>query len=250
MKKKRIIMIAAIILALILLFPIPIRYGDGGSIEYRSIAHIYSITKLHQLRPATEGGYDNGIEIRVFGITVFRHTKSATPLSIETGKKENETEPPRVRELITFNEDTWDGTTTLTIPEFAGVTFEYTSEKLTANGEDLIWGMPIFNVYLADLNGDGMPEICTTASYGSGICNNAVTAYDYHNKQAYYLSDRMIYDYMLSIENGELVVKQTLSYMQQADGDRGIGTGKLAIIDDELVAVGIDRMKPTETMPE
>ena len=51
---------------------------------------------------------------------------------------------------------------TLTIPELAGVTFEYTSEKLTANGEVLIWGMPIYNVYLADLNGDGVPEICAT----------------------------------------------------------------------------------------
>ena len=82
MKKKRIIIIAVIILTLILLFPIPIRYLDGGSIEFRSIVNLYSITKLHELRPIEEGeGYRAGIEIRVFGLTVYRKIVSQIPLT-------------------------------------------------------------------------------------------------------------------------------------------------------------------------
>jgi len=82
MKEKRIIIIAAIMLALILLFPMPIRYRDGGSVEFRSIVNLYSITKLHELRPIEEGeGYRAGIEIRVFGLTVYQKTKTAIPLT-------------------------------------------------------------------------------------------------------------------------------------------------------------------------
>jgi len=82
MNKKRIIIISAIILALILLFPIPIRYRDGGSVEFRSIVNLYSITKLHALRPIEEGeGYRAGIEIRVFGLTVYRKIVSQIPLT-------------------------------------------------------------------------------------------------------------------------------------------------------------------------
>jgi len=78
MKKKRIIIVTAIILALILLFPIPLWYKDGGSIEFRSIVNLYSITRLHEWRPVgegKEGGYNVGIEIRLFGLKVYRNTR-------------------------------------------------------------------------------------------------------------------------------------------------------------------------------
>jgi len=78
MKKKRIIIIAAIILALILIFPIPLFYKDGGSVEFRSIVNLYSITRLHELRPVgvgTEEGYNVGLEIRLFGLKVYRNTR-------------------------------------------------------------------------------------------------------------------------------------------------------------------------------
>ncbi|MDR3314017.1 MAG: hypothetical protein LBS96_06125 [Oscillospiraceae bacterium] len=242
MKKKRIIIIVAIIVAVIQLFPLPIQYKDGGPVAFRSIVNLYSITRLHQLRPAIEGGYDVGIEIRVLGMKVYRNVRVNTDSVPDNSA---ETEPASVRELLTYNEDTWDSTVTLAIPEFAGVTFECTSEKLTANGEDLIWGMPIFNVYLADLNGDTVPEICATVSVGSGISDVRVAVYDYFNKKAYNLSDRMTFDYHLSIEDGELIVTQTPSYMQQPYTDEISGKGKLTIIDDELIADGIDRTKPS-----
>jgi len=74
--KKRMVIIAAIVLALILLFPIPLRYRDGGTIEYRSIVNLYSITKLHELRPIEEGGgFNVGTEVRIFGVTVYRNLR-------------------------------------------------------------------------------------------------------------------------------------------------------------------------------
>ena len=73
MKKKIIkiiIRIVAIIISLILLFPIPMRYKDGGTIKFKAI--LYSITNYHAFR-ATEG-YDTGIEIEILGITVYKNT--------------------------------------------------------------------------------------------------------------------------------------------------------------------------------
>lgn len=63
----------------------------------------------------------------------------------------------------------WDDSIDLTLPEFPGVTFTWTSEKVTGGDKDLFWGMPVWNVYLADLTNDGKPEFCATVSIGSGI---------------------------------------------------------------------------------
>ena len=82
MKKRRIIVIVSIILALILLFPVPIRYKDGGSVKFHSVVNIYSVTKLHRLRPIEDGGgFEDGFEIRVFGYKVFQYTKTKRPMS-------------------------------------------------------------------------------------------------------------------------------------------------------------------------
>ncbi|MFY9285136.1 MAG: hypothetical protein ACOXZT_08170 [Tissierellaceae bacterium] len=59
-----------IIIALILLFPIPIRYKDGGTVKYQAL--LYSITDYHALRGVD--GYDTGIEIRILGRRVYENT--------------------------------------------------------------------------------------------------------------------------------------------------------------------------------
>ncbi|MFY9214066.1 MAG: hypothetical protein WAO45_05040 [Tissierellaceae bacterium] len=59
-----------IIIALILLFPIPIRYKDGGTVKYQAL--LYSITDYHALREVD--GYDTGIEIRILGRRVYENT--------------------------------------------------------------------------------------------------------------------------------------------------------------------------------
>ena len=70
MIKKKIIRITIIIIALILLFPIPLRYKDGGTVKYQAV--LYSITDYHAFRGVD--GYDTGIEIKILGITVYENT--------------------------------------------------------------------------------------------------------------------------------------------------------------------------------
>ena len=70
MMKKKIIRITIIIIALILLFPIPLCYKDGGTVKYQAL--LYSITDYHALRGVD--GYDTGIEIKILGITVYENT--------------------------------------------------------------------------------------------------------------------------------------------------------------------------------
>lgn len=103
----------------------------------------------------------------------------------------------------------WDKSIDLSLPEFPSATFTWTAEKITANGNDLIWGMPVWNVYLTDLTNDGKPEFCATVSFGSGIVDTRVVVYDYAKRQEYQLADRMHYDYHLSMTDGKLMVTKT-----------------------------------------
>ena len=130
------------------------------------------------------------------------------------------------------------------LPEYPGVIFKCTKEKVTATEgdsvKDLIWGWPVWNVYFADLNGDGFPELCATISVGSGYIDNRVAVYDYANDRQYDLSDRSWYDYVLSMEDGQLVVSQR---QRQFWGGKVIAVGRLAIINGILTPIGIDRTR-------
>jgi|GEM_PF-204549 len=70
MNKKRIGIIIIMALTLILLFPITLRYKDGGTVRYQAI--LYSITDYHSFRGVD--GYDTGVEIKILGITVYENT--------------------------------------------------------------------------------------------------------------------------------------------------------------------------------
>lgn len=139
----------------------------------------------------------------------------------------------------------WDGSLELELPEYPGTVFQWTPYKVKAVDSDgektLLSGMPVWNVYLADLTGDGLPEFCATVSLGSGIIDERVIAFDYATGNSYDLSDRMYYDYALYLDNGRLMVKQTKYPDPQSDA---IAAGELAIAGGELIAVGIDRTKP------
>ena len=110
----------------------------------------------------------------------------------------------------------WDGELTTEIPQFPGVTFRYTPGQITAQSSDetepavLFTGMPIWNVYFCDLTGDGLPEICATLSWGSGMIDTRVTVYDYAQGVSYHLEDRGTWDYSLrySQTDGLLYVDQ------------------------------------------
>lgn len=108
--------------------------------------------------------------------------------------------------IATPSEMDWEQELTITHTAFPDVTFRYTPEEITAqqNREEtplpLISGMPIWNAYFCDLNGDGLPELCATLSLGSGIVDTRIMVCDYANGRTYELEDRMKYDYALRFD--------------------------------------------------
>ena len=65
MKKK----LALIIILIVFIIPIPVYYKDGGSVGYKAV--LYEIIKYHRLDRQSDTGYKTGLEIKVFGKTVF-----------------------------------------------------------------------------------------------------------------------------------------------------------------------------------
>ncbi len=134
----------------------------------------------------------------------------------------------------------------ITLPDFPDVTFVYTDEAITAvKGNEitqLIYGMPIWNVFFSDLNGDGYSEICASVSYGSGIIDTHVVVYDYKAGKEYTLWERGVYDYVLRVVNGQFVCAKC-EYPAGEVTDYGpivIENGKLKMVS------GIVEMTPTQ----
>lgn len=113
----------------------------------------------------------------------------------------------------------WEETREFEVPEFPGVkfTWDYANVQVDADGEEkgLYWGMPVWSVYLADLNGDGKREICSTVSMGSGMIDERIFAYDYANGKLYELQERFRYNFKLELQDGILVYVRT---PETADG--------------------------------
>ena len=137
----------------------------------------------------------------------------------------------------------WENSHELELPEYPNIKFRWSPSDLTAvepAGEQVLFsGMPIWNVYVTDLNGDALPEFCATISLGSGIIDTRVVVFDYANSAHYELADRMVYDYSLSLEDGRLFVIQS-----EYTGGKILAKGELAIVDGNLTASGIDRTIP------
>lgn len=125
----------------------------------------------------------------------------------------------------------WDSIREIDLDEFPGVTFRAYSDRIEAVTDKevvpLYTGMPIWSVYFCDLNGDGKPELCSTLSIGSGIVENCFIIYDYALGASYVMSDRMEYDYTLSMKNGKLMVEKR-GYMR----DELLDSGELVFQDN------------------
>ena len=108
----------------------------------------------------------------------------------------------------------WDGRLEIALPEYPGVTFRCYPEKMEAVTENeitpLYTGMPIWNTYFCDLTGDGLPDLCSTVTFGSGIIDSRIIVCDYANGESYTLEDRGKYDYSLRLDesDGSLCVVQ------------------------------------------
>ena len=131
--------------------------------------------------------------------------------------------------------------TDLKLDEFPGTIFRWMPGKIAALGAGgeraIIPAGPtrlMFNVFLADLNGDGLPEFCTTISYGSGVSFWKIEVCDYSAGKLYELPDSTSRDMVtLSMKDGQLFATQAELFSRNL-----IATGKLAIINDKLVIVG------------
>ena len=103
--------------------------------------------------------------------------------------------------LETPDEMKWDGSLEISLTEFPDVTFRWTyGEMLAVKGSkstSLYTGMPIWNAYFCDLTGDGLPELCSSISWGSGMIDDRVIIYDYANGVSYELSDRGYFGFTL-----------------------------------------------------
>lgn len=66
-------LIAIIVMALILLFPLKLRYKDGGTLKYQAI--LYSVTKWHAISNSGPEFYYVGTEVKIFGLTIFNNSK-------------------------------------------------------------------------------------------------------------------------------------------------------------------------------
>ncbi|MDR1209974.1 MAG: DUF5301 domain-containing protein [Clostridiales bacterium] len=197
-------------------------------------------------------GLKNGDEVARFAVvddSTITFKSAAIPLFADEGARyalaKKDGFEARVLADFAQREDLpWDRAIALDVPEYPGVKFEWTSEKLTADGEEIMSGMPIWNLYLADVTGDGNPDFCATVSFGSGIVDTRILAYDYAGGKLYSLSDRAFYDYSLSLGDGRLIVTQTNGMFSGGDEGERLETGILAIVDGELTAIGIDRTTP------
>lgn len=74
--KKRIAIVVCLILALILLTPIPMRLKDGGTVEYNAI--LYQVHDVHRINPDVNARepFIEGIVIKILGSTVFDNVKT------------------------------------------------------------------------------------------------------------------------------------------------------------------------------
>lgn len=84
MKKKVLKIICWILVALVLLVPIPVHYKDGGTVSYNAI--LYSVTKVHSITSRRnsddgelEAGYALGTRVRVLIFPVYDDVKEVFP---------------------------------------------------------------------------------------------------------------------------------------------------------------------------
>lgn len=69
--KKKITAAICILLVTVLLFPVPMRLKDGGTVKYR--AALYCVSDVHRLSPTEAGGYEDGLIIEILGMQVFNN---------------------------------------------------------------------------------------------------------------------------------------------------------------------------------
>ena len=89
MKLKLTAILLAVVLLLILLFPVKLQYRDGGTVEYKAI--LYSVTKKHSA--ADENGipgFQIGTIVELLGIELYNQVQFVPLDEVNRIKSEKE----------------------------------------------------------------------------------------------------------------------------------------------------------------
>lgn len=74
MKKRIFIIVLCVLLALVLLIPLPMHLTDGGTTEYRAL--LYCVSDVHRLAPAeSDAEFEEGIIVEILGFEIFNNVK-------------------------------------------------------------------------------------------------------------------------------------------------------------------------------
>ena len=89
----------------------------------------------------------------------------------------------------------------------AVIKFDKENNSVYLDGELLAKFFCITDIYLCDITGDGIPEMCFNIAFGSGLIDFRISAIDCSTgKTIFSLSDRGQHDYTFSEENGSLII--------------------------------------------
>ena len=89
----------------------------------------------------------------------------------------------------------------------AVIKFDKENYSVYLDGELLAKFFCITDIYLCDITGDGIPEMCFNTTFGSGLIDLRISAIDCSTgKTIFSLSDRGKHDYTFAEENGSLII--------------------------------------------
>ncbi len=249
--------------------------GDGRVTPWDTDALIEGLKEV-QVRPFTllrtrSESRDKTHRVHLRGNTYVNFSANYRHVWIDNGMKATYTytvtNPAHVRELFEaqwgpvplttwFLEDgAWQEQTITDVPGLAGYTFacfsDHMGQQIRAekDGESrvILSGWPIHNAFFHDLNG-GAPELCVTTSYGFGLIDQRIQAYDFESGTPYTLEARGLYNYRLWREGEQLMV-ETVSYTT----GKSQGSGELVIVGYDgfphvfdLMIFGRDEENPRE----
>ena len=106
-----------------------------------------------------------------------------------------------------------------TLPELNGATVEKREDNgLYLDGENLMGGHGhhCMSLYLCDLTGDDVPELCVGSAWGSGRVHEEIAVYDYATRTPLFtLMNRGRADYFLFLRDGMLCVKEMVYVLDE-----------------------------------
>lgn len=72
---KKLIMLGILLIAMLLLIPIPMRLKDGGTVAYTAV--LYTVEDVHRLNPDVESEqeYLEGTIVKILGTEVYNNVR-------------------------------------------------------------------------------------------------------------------------------------------------------------------------------